>query len=124
VSSIPNPSNHPPCPSWCDPRACTTTADDVQHRSLPGTVETEDTTWEMALGCTEELAHPEEWGRPPTLWLTAVSKCYAPSPRYPGDDAMTFICNLDYSELLHLTAAFNTYLSRFPLVDYAPSVRV
>lgn len=123
MASMPNQAT-PPCPSWCDPRACITEPDSVLHRSLPGTIETEDSTWEMALGVTEERAHPSLWGRPPTLYLTAVSKCYAPSPRYPGDDSMTFICNLTYSELLHLTAAFNSYLSRFPLFEYAPEARV
>jgi hypothetical protein len=115
MSSIPNLSK-PPCPAWCDPRCCITEPDNVQHRSVPCAIDTEDTTWEMALGCTEEHAHPEGWGHPPTLYLTAVSKIYASSPP-PGDDAMTLICNLSYSELLHLTAAFNAYLSRFPLPE-------
>lgn len=109
MSSIPAPK--PPCPSWCDPRCCTTQPDNVAHRSTPCTIECQDSIWEMALGRTEERAHPEEWGRPPTLYLEVESKAYAP----PEGDAMSLSDNLSYSDLLHLTAALHAYLTQFPL---------
>jgi hypothetical protein len=104
----------PPCPSWCDPQHCTVTPDDAHHRSIPCTIECQDSIWEMALGCTEERAHPEEWGRPPTLYLEVVSKTYGPPE---AGEPMSLSDNLRYSDLLHLTAAFNAYLTRFPLPE-------
>ena len=76
----------------------------------------------MGLVSSDELAHPSEWGRPPTLEVTVMSKCYVidPRPDPKGETPLTCTDNVDYSDLLHLTAALNAYLSRFPL----PSVAV